>query len=202
MANGFSAPTVKSANAHHDLGRTIYDTVLALNPSVVVEFGVLNGYATLAIAQALRDQQRGHLWSYDLWDDFPFNHGNRDEVARALDAAGVGDLVTLGKMDFWDWIEQPPHFDLLCLDIANDGATVRAVAERLHGAIARGAAILFEGGTEERDRVWWMTQFSREPIAPLRERLGFRVVDERFPSWSLMPGDRIASPSPRTAPAR
>lgn len=202
MAPGFSSPNVASANAAHDLGASIYDTVLALKPTVVVEFGVLNGYSTLAIAQALRDQQSGHLWSYDLWEDFPFNHGNFDEVTRVIEDAGLSDVVTLGKMDFWKWIEQPSAFDLLSLDIANDGATIRAVAGRLEDQIANGASILFEGGTDERDRAWWMEKFCREPIAPLRERLGFRVIDDRFPSWSLMPGDRIASPSPRTAPAR
>lgn len=190
---GFAPPEVASANAANNLGETIYRTVMSLRPAVVLEFGVLHGYATLAIAQALRDLGAGHLWSYDLWDAYPYTHGDRAAVSRALERAGLSDIVTLGQRDFHDWLAHPTAFDLLCLDISNDGALLTAVAEQLRGPIAGGATVIFEGGSPERDQVWWMREFGRPPMAPLASRLDFRVIDARFPSWSIMPAARTTS---------
>lgn len=186
---GFQPPPVPSSNASNNLGETLYRTVLQLKPAVVVEFGVLNGYSTMSIAQALRDLRAGHLWSCDLWEDCPYHHGDRSEVTRALQAAELTEFVTLGKMDFWEWLRQPTRFDLLSIDIANCGRVVRAAADLLKGEIARDSVVIFEGGTTERDLVWWMVKYGREPIAPLQGELGFRVLDERFPSWSIMPAE-------------
>lgn len=196
MKTGFEPPGVASPYTVNNLGEVLYRTVLALRPRVVIEFGVLNGYSTIAMAQALRDLGAGHLWSYDLWDDFPYNHGNRDQVQHALDAAGLDRFVSLGQMDFWEWRRQPSAFDLLCLDIANDGRVVRAAAELLNHDGARASTVVFEGGSAERDLAWWMVKFTREPIAPLRDELGFRALDERFPPWSIMPASRPAPDHP------
>lgn len=186
---GFRPPPVDSANKSNNLGETLYRTVLQLSPAVVVEFGVLNGYSTMSIAQALRDLRAGHLWSFDLWEDCPYHHGDWAEVTRALEAAELTEFVTLGKRDFWDWLRQPTRFDLLCIDIANCGRVARAAADLLSSELARGSVVIFEGGTAERDLAWWMVKFDRERIAPLQDVLGFRVLDERFPSWSIMPAE-------------
>lgn len=186
---GFQPPPVDSVNATNNLGETLYRTVLVLRPAVVVEFGVLNGYTTMSMAQALRDLGAGHLWSYDIWEDCPYHHGDLAEVTRALETAQLTEFVTLGKMDFWDWFRQPTSFDLLTIDIANCGRMARAAADLLKDERARGSVVMFEGGTPERDQAWWMVKFEREPIAPLQDVLGFRVLDERFPSWSIMPAE-------------
>lgn len=190
MSALFEHPTVPSTHAANRLGETLFRATLALQPRKVIEFGVLNGYSTLCIAQALRMLSAGHLFSYDLWEDFPYNHGKRSEVQATIEQAGLGAFVTLGKMDFWDWVREPDDCDLMYVDIAHDGAVIEAAVAAL-GKLRRQAVLIFEGGSSERDNVPWMKQFKKQPIAPLRARLGFRLLDGRFPSLSILPGDAL-----------
>ena len=43
-----------------------------------------------------------------------------------------------------------------------------------------------EGGSVERDNIEWMREFNKRPINPLQEQFGFEILDERFPSISIM----------------
>ena len=69
--------------------------------------------------------------------------------------------------------------------------TPEAAISSLKSQIADGAILIFEGGSRERDEAWWMREFSRTPIEPLRDILGFRVLNQRFPSLSIFPGDAL-----------
>jgi hypothetical protein len=198
MGQGFIPPTVTSTNAANNLGETLYNAVLKHRPRRAIEFGVLHGYSTLSIGQALRHLGGGHLQSYDLWEDFPFNHGNRAAVEEQIRQAGLDSYVTLGKMDFFDWLDSPQDFDLLYLDIANDGSTIRRAMSGLSKQLAEGAVLIFEGGCAERDQAWWMKEFHREPMCSLRDELGFRILDDRFPCLSVFPPDAFDS---RSSPA-
>lgn len=192
---GFVAPSVSSTHAENNLGETLYRAVLALRPITIVEFGVLHGYSTMCIAQALRDLGQGHLLAYDLWDNFPYNHGDRREVQERIRQAGLSGYVTLGQRDFFDWLREPDEFNLLYVDIAHDGRAFRAAATALRSHLAKGAVVILEGGSEERDKVWWMERFNKEPIHPLRDVLGFRVLDGRFPALSIMPREALTNES-------
>ena len=52
-------PQVESSYRKNNLGINIYNTIITLKPTKVVEFGILHGYSTLCIAQALRDLNMG-----------------------------------------------------------------------------------------------------------------------------------------------
>lgn len=191
MPIGFAPPPVASTHAENNLGEVLYQAVLKRLPHSVVEFGVLHGYSTLSIAQALRDAGRGHLVSYDLWEDYPYNHGDQKEVQAQLRQLNLESYVSLRKRSFFDWIREPEDFDLMYLDISNDGRIVRTAVAGLATQIANGSVLIFEGGSEERDAVWWMKKFNREPMAPLRSMLGSKLLDSRFPSLSVVPADAL-----------
>jgi len=175
-----------SSYKDNKLGLTLQIKVLELVPSKVVEFGVLDGYSTLWIAAALREQQHGHLYSYDLWDSYPFKHGEKERVQHRIYARGLQDWVTLRDANFFDWIEQPQTFDLMHLDISNDGGIIRLACEKLRKNIMDGSVLLFEGGSKERDEVPWMTQFRKTPIQSIRDDIPYKIIDERFPSMSMV----------------
>ena len=182
----YRPPSMYSAHSANNLGAVMYDLVLTERPATVVEFGVLHGYMTTCIAQALRDLDAGHLHSYDLWDEFPFHHGEMTAVQKELDDAGLAEWVTLGTGNLHHWLEAPTAFDLLFVDVANDGAVMRTVAEHVADHVAAGALVVFEGGSVERDNVWWMLEFGREPMAPVLRNLGITLLDERFSSLSIL----------------
>jgi predicted O-methyltransferase YrrM len=46
---------IPSSYHKNDIGKTLYNTVLTMNPSIIIEFGTLHGYSAVAMAQALRD---------------------------------------------------------------------------------------------------------------------------------------------------
>ena len=51
------------------IGQTLYDYVVKTKPKVIVEFGVLFGYSTICMAQALRDIGCGGIISKSSADE-------------------------------------------------------------------------------------------------------------------------------------
>jgi len=177
---------MRSSYKLNDLGEIIYDFVLERCPLKVIEFGVLDGYSTVWIARALKNVSCiAHLWSYDLWDNYEFKHGNKREVEKRLIAHEVNEVVTLGTKDFYEFLEDPESFDLLHLDISNDGDIIEQAIEKCMKFIVEdGAAILFEGGSEERDREDWMMEFHRRPINDIK--FSYRILSKDWPSISMV----------------
>jgi hypothetical protein len=166
-------------------GRGIWDTVLALRPAVMVEFGVHRGYSAIIAALAMEEAGSGHLKAYDWWED-----GRRegfDEERIALDHFArydVGHRITLQAMDFHDWIGRPELCDLLYFDIDNDGDKIEAMFSGLQSQIERGLTVLFEGGCAERDR--HESMIGRTPIRAVQQLTGYRIVVDDFPSLSVI----------------
>ncbi len=144
------------------------------------------GYTTVHIAEALSED--AHIFAYDLWE----KGNNRSKIAnmevaeKNIKKHGVADRVTLGTMDFYEWLKKPSDFNLLHLDIGNTGEVIRKTAKSLRAQIESGSVILFEGGTEERDNVSWIKEYGHEPMFPLKESIGYEIVDSRFPGLSIM----------------
>ena len=46
---------IPSSYYKNNIGKTLYNTVLTMNPQIIIEFGTLHGYSAIAMAQALRD---------------------------------------------------------------------------------------------------------------------------------------------------
>jgi len=145
-----------------------YRLIRTYGPKVLVELGVLDGYSTLAMARAIRDNKGGKLMAYDLFEKYPFTHGTQAEVQQHLDAEGLSEFVDLIQIDafgvFGDY--EPNSVHLLHVDLSNTGTILRKVMEQWHDKLVYGGLLLFEGGSEERDNVQWMQQYEMEPIKP------------------------------------
>ena len=177
---------IQSSYLENDLGKCIYDVVVRLKPKKVVEFGTLKGYSAIAIAMALRDNGYGHLYAYDLWEKYPHKHEDQNTCRDNLRKYGLENYVTLDQIDFWEWLKEPEEFDLLHLDISNTGYIISSVAEALHTHVDKGATILFEGGSDDRDKVDWMIKFDKQPIFPLKDVIGYKILSEKYPSISII----------------
>lgn len=176
---------MRSSYKENNFGTVFMERVNLYSPEKIVEFGVLDGYSLMHMAQV---QQvvcpNGTIDAYDLWEDYPFNRGRQKVVQRMLDDCGF-DNVTLHKGSLEDWLANPTEFDLLHVDISNDGDIVERVILAVQDQIDNGSVVMFEGGSEERDQIGWMKEYQRPPIRPIIEQYGGFVIED-FPSLSII----------------
>lgn len=177
-------PDIESSYHKNDLGETLYELVLKYRPKKIVEFGTLHGYSTIAMAMALDELGKGHIYAYDLFDDYEFKHTTIKETQGNIDRYNMGSYITLIKKNYKEWLSSPEDFDLLHIDVSNKGDTIELVYGALKDRIENGAIVVFEGGSEERDSVPWMKKYKQKK---LREtNVPFEVIDSRFPSLSII----------------
>ena len=135
----------------------LYNFINQLKPKKVIELGPATGATTITMAQSLKDNigntppiYAGHINSYDIWDDKYW--ATQENCQKQINEWGVQEFVTLKHMDFYDWIETNEEFDFLYMDIDNDGDKILKLYESVKPQIETGSIVLFEGGSEERDK--------------------------------------------------
>lgn len=174
-------PDIKSSYRQNDLGRTLYNTVLTMNPDVIIEFGTLHGYSAVCMAQALRDlDSDGMIYCYDIWESYPYNKASKSQTQKTIDNLGLTNYIILLKNDFYNWkFEQ---FDLLHFDISNHGSKLIDLEKIIRKDNSFGGTVLFEGGSKERDKVEWMKDYD----AINNSNIDYITINEDFPSLSLL----------------
>lgn len=173
----YENPEIQSSYHKNDLGRTLYDLVLELKPKKIVEFGVLNGYSTVCMAMALDELGQGKIYAYDLWEKYRYRHGKLADCMWEVMSRGLGKYVEFRYGDFWGW--EPEKFDLLHLDISNDGKTIKKAMRKLKG----NGVLVFEGGSAERDSVSWMKKYHHLSISECG--VPYKIINPKFPSISI-----------------
>jgi hypothetical protein len=145
-------------------------------PKVIVELGVLDGYSTIHLGKGARyfETQRNfpcHVYSFDLFEDYEFKHGNKEEVERRIREEGLQDYITLQKGNAFEVHNQfqDGSVTLLHIDISNDGDKISTLLKSWYpklsmNAIGAGGWVLIEGGSVERDHIEWMELYNKVPI--------------------------------------
>lgn len=162
---------MQSSYTKNNYKEIFHAIVTTFKPRVAVELGVLHGYSTLAIARALEENNRAGeypcvLDSYDIFEDYPHNHAEKKEVQDRITLAGLDPYVKLIKLDASQAHEKYANDTVyfLHVDLSNTGDVLRSMIEIWHPKMILGGMILFEGGSEERDKVDWMIKYKKEPI--------------------------------------
>ena len=162
-----------SSYAQNNLGEIFLTHIKCFRPLVAVELGVLDGYSTSFIAQGLKvNKERwnisGHLDAYDLWENYQYKHGDFIAVSNMLVDLDIKEFVTLHKGDAFEvwknYADKSIHF--LHVDISNTGEILRDIMALWDRKIYQGSIVIFEGGSEERDRIGWMIEHNKLPIKP------------------------------------
>jgi len=177
---------IESSYKKNNIGNTIYDVVLKYKPFKIIDFGVLYGYSTICMAKALKKLGRGKIYGYDLWDKYKYKHTSKRKTQQNLDKFNVSDIVKLREKDFYKWLKSRENFDLLHIDISNDGDIIEEAYKRLKSFIKKGSIVIFEGGTKERDKEKWVIKYGKKPIYPLKNKIKYRIINNKWPSLSLI----------------
>jgi predicted O-methyltransferase YrrM len=179
-------PNIESSYYQNDLGKTIYDWVIENKPNKVIEFGCLYGYSTIAIGLALKYLGKGKLKCYDLFDNYQYKHSTIQQTIENVKKYNVEDYVEFIQMDYYEWLSNPEDFDLMHLDISNTGDVILNTYNTLKNKINNGSIVLFEGGSEERDNVEWMTKYKSTPITSVKNQTQYHIINPNFPSLSVL----------------
>ena len=154
----------------------------------------------------------GKVHTYDIFEGTPHELAKRySELGAKAGQAGVGNLIEFGVQDFYDWIESPERacsgtchgeelkkflkneFDILHIDIGSTHTILRLIRQVLDTNIQQGAMVLFEGGSGTRDNLvqkatsgYWLDNKGRSKLEDVKEEVGYRVLQDGFPSVSMM----------------
>jgi predicted O-methyltransferase YrrM len=170
---------------------TFYNKIIEEKPQKVIEFGTKAGLTTITIALALKEiEENGKIVSYDCFDQQVKERISDvisiDQVLNNIKKWNCQDIIEVKKMDFFDWIKDPQQFDLMYLDIDNDGDKIQQLSDAVYDQLLRGSIIVFEGGSIERDNVPWMLSKNKKQMNLVKDYVKYKVIDERFPSLSMI----------------
>lgn len=160
----------------NNYGLVLNVLVIAHKPKLVIEMGVLDGFSTCHIANALKfNHQRGiesQFFAYDLWDSYDYKHGNFHEVEEMLSLKDLNEFVYLKRGDAFEvaGIFEKGSVDFLHMDISNDGDKLIKTLEVWGDKLSVDGIIAFEGGNTDRD-LGWIKKYGYKPILPTLDEI-------------------------------
>lgn len=162
---------MRSSYIENGYDEVLKSYILNWRPTTLVELGVLDGYSTLAIAEGIKEmnflyQMNSKLQAYDLFEDYEFKHGSKEEVEKLIAEKGLTDYAEVLKGDAYKVHELYPDnsVQFLHVDISNTGEVLRRIMELWTPKMIQRGLILFEGGSDERDHNEWMTKYNKPSI--------------------------------------
>lgn len=190
---------VRSSYIENNLGEVLKQNIICWRPINLVELGILDGYSLIHIAEGLRELEQlygivTHIDAYDLFEEYPYKHGRIEDVRNELLASGLEKYAQVFAGDaFKVHVKYENRFiDFLHVDLSNTGETIKRIMEIWHPKMRVRGLIFFEGGSEKRDNVEWMTKYNMPSIK--KEINSNPIINEyyiygtyfKFPSMTML----------------
>lgn len=174
----------ESSYIENRLDHVFRTTCFFVKPKKIVEFGILNGYSLKLFIES--SDEDCEIEAYDLFDEFPYNAAKWDVINKKY-----GEECSIKKGDFYKSVELIPNnsVDIMHIDIANDANVFKFGIDNYLPKIKEGGVIIFEGGSKERDEVYWMDEFDKPKINPYLESVknDYNItIIEDFPSITIV----------------
>lgn len=176
-----------SSYKDHGYGFFFYALAKVLKFDICIEIGVLHGFTLLTIAAALRDNCKGIIHGFDLFERYPYRHEEFDKMTSRIKEYGLEDWATASVEDAFQVHELfNKEVDYLHVDISNSGDTYRKIFTQWAGKVRK--IILLEGGSLSRDKVDWMIKYKKTPI-----RNVIKELKKNYPEWDIFVFDPYPS---------
>ena len=176
---------MKSSYISRHYGAFLQSLVMVTEPVCCIECGILEGYSTIILGHALKKAGKGHLFAYDIFEDYAYACADYNKITRLIKQYDLGNVITLRKKSLFDVSDdfEDNSIDFLHIDISNTGDIVRESIRLFDSKIKPGRLILFEGGSPLRDNVDWMSRYNKESLFP--EIVSNRTLREGYTSIVL-----------------
>ena len=162
-----------------------YALVKLLSPNKICEIGVLQGFSLLSMASALKKNNQGEIFGYDLFDDYEFKNERMINVQYRIDKAGFSEFANIKKQDAFLVSSEVEETDILHVDISNNGNTVEQLFLQWKDRVNK--LMIFEGGGHARDEINWMVKFQKPPISPVLSQLSNQFQNWQFVTLDVYP---------------
>jgi predicted O-methyltransferase YrrM len=133
----------------------------------IAEFGILDGFSLDIFERYSPANCR--IDAFDIFDEFNGNSATPEKLTEL----GSREKITIAYGDFYNSALDDGQYDLIHIDIANDGATFMKALDLVPKLTPDGVLVL-EGGTAARDGVAWMASYDKTPICEALEKIRAR----------------------------
>ncbi|MBF8249482.1 MAG: putative SAM-dependent methyltransferase [Candidatus Levybacteria bacterium] len=188
VRKNWANPPWYSSYEKNNYGDFFYALMRVYQPEKVVELGTKAGYSAYHMARGLKDNGKGTLDCYDLWEEYEFNSVPRSVAEKNLKK--FKNIVSFNLRDAVGADKKYKEIDILHVDLSNKGEILEEIIPHWIDKVSQ--FIIIEGGSKERDKVEWMTKFKKKPIANwlrdfARKRKNIEYVTiEPFPSVTIL----------------
>ena len=153
-----NSPNFVNMHRYQATERVIYQKVKKWKPKVIVELGHGSGALTSAMGLALKENNNGKIYSYDINGTINYNLGSMTESAlENVKKRNLTDIVQFTKGNVFNtFLKNPFSFDLLVIDIDNTWDILYKILIEnnfIFYEIKKGAKILIEGGDPNHPRI-------------------------------------------------
>ena len=155
-----------------DYGDVLGAIVTAKRPlKRIAEYGILDGFSLDVFVRLSPDDCV--IEARDIFENFDGNGARRSQLEARFANRLNNIKVSILEGDFHDASKDLDNgcYDLIHVDIANNGDIYAEAEQTLFSKLAVGGLLILEGGTPARDQVPWMLQYGKSPIVPEIDRL-------------------------------
>jgi len=148
-------------NKDIDYGELIDAITFLQTPKSILEIGLLDGYSLQHFIDNT-DSNKTIINAYDIFDKFNGNHANETMLNERFKN---NHNVTINYGDFYELHKDIDIFyDIIHIDIANNGDIYEYAIQNYLPKLTNSGLMILEGGSSERDDVYWMIKYNKPPI--------------------------------------
>ena len=167
-------------NKDLDYGEIIKTICYLIQPKLIIEFGILEGYSLDKFIENTNNNTI--IKAYDIFDKFNGNHANFLNLIKKYKNFENVEII---EKNFYEYERIPNNIDILHIDIANDKTVYDYAIKNYLPKLSNSGVIILEGGSKERDEVYWMNKYNKDKINPYLKNLNVKIIGKN-PSMTII----------------
>tara|TARA_B110000003_G_C16389869_1_gene433919 strand:+ start:17 stop:583 length:567 start_codon:yes stop_codon:yes gene_type:complete len=153
----------------------------AIKPESILEIGLLDGYSLKSFVN--HSSKDTKIIGVDLFEGYEYKNSNFENIKTLFSS---NKNVEIFHGDFFNYYKNSDNFDIIHIDISNDGDIYRFSVENYLPITNK--ILILEGGSEERDSIHWMKKYQKPKITDfldsLEPEIPYQTI-ELFPSITI-----------------